>query len=93
MNTDEDINVHTPLTPLEEEEHYTPTFSKKFLVEIDETCRSARTRLAVLLALEEGCFLEETDRAALKVADAILLKTSHEAREEASYWGGAVKYE
>ena len=52
----QDPNEHTPLTPLEAEETYAPTFSKKFLVEIDETCRSVRTRLAVLLALEEGDF-------------------------------------
>lgn len=88
MNDNENTNEHTPLTPLEAEADYVPTFSKKFLVEIDETCRSVRTRLAVLLAIEEGDFLEETDREALKVADAILLKVSHEARDEASLWGG-----
>lgn len=83
---DQNDTERTPLTPIEVD--YVPTFSKKFLVEIDENCRAVRTRLAVLLALEEGDFLAETDRAALKVADAILLKTSHEAREEAALWGG-----
>lgn len=90
MNDNEN-NEHTPLTPLEAEGAYVPTFSKKFLVEIDEACRSTRRALAIMLALDEGDFLEETDRAALKVADAILLKVSHEAREEAALWGGGDK--
>ena len=93
MNDNENANGHTPLTPLEAEVDYVPTFSKKFLVEIDEACRSTRMRLAVLLAIEEGDFFEDAERDLLKAADKVLLRTSQQAREEASLWGGAVKDE
>lgn len=83
----QDENIErTPLTP--PEVNYVPTFSKKFLVEIDEACRSTRRVLAILLSLEEGGYLEDTDRKVLQTADAVLLKTAHQAREEASLWGG-----
>ena len=88
MNDNENTNDHTPLTPLEAEAAYVPTFSKKHLVELDEACRSTRMRLAVLLAIEEGDYFEDAERDLLKAADKVLLRTSQQAREEASLWGG-----
>ena len=81
----EDIE-RTPLTPIEVD--YVPTFSKKHLVELDESCRSTRRALAVLLAIEEGDFFDDAERDLLKAADKVLLRTSQQAREEASLWGG-----
>lgn len=86
---DQENTERTPLTPIAMD--YVPTFSKKHLVELDESCRSTRRALAVLLAIEEGDFLEDAERDLLKAADKVLLRTSHEAREEASLWGGGDK--
>ena len=83
---DKNDTERTPLTPIEVD--YVPTFSKKHLVELDEACRSTRRALAVLLAIEEDDFFEEAERDLLKAADKVLLRTSQQAREEASLWGG-----
>lgn len=83
---DQENAERTPLTPIEVD--YVPTFSKKHLVEIDEACKSTRKALAVLLAIEEGDFFEDAERDLLKAADKVLLRTSQQAREEASLWGG-----
>lgn len=88
MDDQENIE-RTPLTPIEVD--YVPTFSKKFLVEIDEACRSTRMRLSILLAIEEGAYLEDAERDLLKAADKVLLRTSQQAREEALLWGGGNK--
>ena len=86
MDDNENANERTPLTPIEAD--YVPTFSKKHLVEIDEACKSTRKALAVLLAIEEGDYFEDAERDLLKAADKVLLRTSQQAREEASLWGG-----
>lgn len=83
---DQNDTEHTPLTPIEVD--YVPTLSKKHLVELDEACRSTRRALAILLAIEEGDFLDDAERDLLKAADKVLLRTSQQAREEASLWGG-----
>lgn len=83
---DQENTERTPLTPIEVD--YAPTFSKKFLVELDESCRSTRRALAILLTLEEGDYLEDAERDLLKAADKVLLRASQQAREEASLWGG-----
>ena len=86
MNDNDENTERTPLTPIEVD--YVPNFSKKHLVELDESCRSTRRALAVLLAIEEGNFLEDAERDLLKAANKVLLRTSQQARDEASLWGG-----
>lgn len=87
---DQEAIQRTPLTPLDEDDCvHVHTYSKKFLVDIDEACRSTRMRLALLLALEEGDYLEDAERNLLQAADKVLLRISRQAREERSlYMGG-----
>lgn len=75
----------TPLTPAEAEaEEDVPLLGKKDLDCLIAAAVKARRALADLIVLEEGLYLTDRNKVALRAADAVILRVLRQARDDYS---------